>query len=217
MSFQTVQCPQCGKAHIEYPDPKLQVTCIDCKHLFKPFFNLKTTAPTNTPRPVIKTNFTSAKTEPIPKARPTEPACRTPPPPPQVKQLSRSEKIFEQIVTINKTVQKYKNEDLSWTRAGEVVLQEIKAQVSVLGKLVFESMDISIAQLKSDLKPAFTFTPLSNSPQSLGLILAYLYVKITEFGQEACILIIAESEHWLYSLEAIEHYKPDLKRLNVNF
>jgi phage FluMu protein Com len=193
MSFQTVKCPQCGKAYIEYPDANLKVTCDDCKRVFEPFAHLKAATATtaNNPKPSI--------------------------PQPQVNAQSQSEKIFRQIVAIDKSARRFKNEDLAWTNAGEAVLQEIKTQMSALGKLVFESMDINIAQLQKDLKPTYTFEPLSNHPQSLGLILAYLYVKMTEFGQEACIMLFAESEHWLFSQDAIERYKSELTKLHVNF
>jgi phage FluMu protein Com len=186
MSFQTVKCPECGKAHIEYQDANLTVTCTECKKRFQPFSHLKVTS----------TSTASNKVEPS-----------------LAKEQSTSEKIFEQIVVIDKAARKFKNDDLAWTKAGEAVLQEIKSQMSVLGRLVFESLDISNEQLRQDLKPSFTFGPLSNRQQSLGLILAYLYVKMTEFGQEASIMLFAESEHWAFSHDTIEHYKPELSKL----
>jgi phage FluMu protein Com len=192
MSFQTVKCPQCGKAYIEYPDANLKVTCDGCKHVFQPFAHLKVT----TTAPVKKSKSSAADT--------------------QINGLSHSEKIFRQIVAIDQTARRFKSEDLAWTNAGEAVLQNIKAEMSVLGKLVFESLDISFVQLQNDLEPSYTFAPLSNYPQSLGLILAYLYVKMTEFGQEACIMLFAESEHWLFSHDSIERHKPKLTKLHVN-
>jgi phage FluMu protein Com len=192
MSFQTVKCPHCGKAYIEYPDAKLKVTCDGCKQVFEPFTHLIVA----TIAPAKKSKSSAVDT--------------------QTNWLSHSEKIFRQIVAIDQAARKFKNEDLAWSNAGEAVLQEIKAQMSVLGKLVFASLDISFAQLQNDLEPSYTFAPLSNYPQSLGLILAYLYVKMTEFGQEACIMLFAESEHWLFSHDAIERHKTKLTKLNVN-
>lgn len=183
--FQTVKCPQCGKSSIEYPDAKLSVTCAGCHTKFKPFAHLKATT---TLEPTSKSKATKSVTP------------------------SHADQIFEQIKNVIVQFDKCQKTE-GWTKEEEQILNILKAELSVLYTIIRERLVIGVPTLKADLNTAFTFSQLSDRPQKLGVILAFLYITVTILGEQSSKMMFDETEHWIFSHDTIELYKSELSKL----
>jgi len=183
--FQTVKCPQCGKSSIEYPDAKLKVTCAGCNTKFKPFAHLKATA------------ISDAASKPM-ATKPIAP--------------SHADQIFEQVKNVIVQFDKCQKTE-AWTKEEEQILNILKAELSVLYTIIRERLVKGVSTLKADLNTPFTFSPLSDRPQKLGVILAFLYITVTILGEQSSKMMFDETEHWIFSHDTIELYKPELSKL----